>query len=69
MFPTDDILELSRLFYIKFLKPGDFIYKDRTSVPERIISSQDCNRSLQVDNPELRRIMDENIERHIRGGR
>lgn len=50
-------------------KPGHFEYEDRTVEPEVTISSEDCNRGLRADKPDLRRIVDEYFERHIGGGR
>lgn len=63
--PTQD-LGFRRLFYLKFLKPWHFELKKNIPGSSETVSSRDgIDKMLDVDEPRLRQIVDENIERHI----
>jgi hypothetical protein len=66
--PTENILELRKMFYIRFFKPWHFEYIKKRVIggTEVTVSSRDgLGKILEVDEPRLREIVDTNIERQI----
>ncbi|KAK3682810.1 hypothetical protein B0T22DRAFT_484832 [Podospora appendiculata] len=68
MATTEDPLEHKQLFYIKYPKPGvHWVYNSKVHGIKQPLSSWDnrLDKLLGFDDPELRRLVDENMERHI----
>lgn len=61
-----DPLDALKLFYIKYPKPVHFEHKVYIPGTNEVVSSREgLDKVLEVDEPELRQVVDEHFERQI----